>query len=261
VSNSIRLLKVATVAAVAFTGGNWAATAYSLHTRDTTIRHLVRQVGRLRDAQRSLSDSMSAIARRISALDASAKDLRRSASSAGPAGPRSKCEPRRLSPRLVRGVSDSSRESLSKCTSTAGAIRMSFKLNEGSYALCEFNLPGVGDLLRAGATLDMRFCVSAPISGQMNIWNGKPPYRRFLNLIGPGREAPAGCYTKRLSTGSWCFPEFDEVPKDCRGECGDLLQCPLAFADDFGLAVEWLSAPAVGSIEVTDLVYYDADCL
>lgn len=253
---SITFLRATIVATAAFSVGSWAATAHSLHARHVTMQHLIQQVDGLRDAQRALSAATDEITLRVSAMEDSAARFGGGTGWSVPKTPNTGCEPRRLSPGEVRR--SASPGTTGTCIGVGGAVRMSFVLEQSfSWGLCSFTLPGIHDLLDAGAILEVRYCAATPIPGMFNLWIGHFPSRQFasLSLGGNKTPIPAGCYAKRLGRNEWCFLSHHYPPKDCDNQCGRLPQCPID-GDELGLAVEGLSEAAHVEVEVTDFIVH-----
>lgn len=147
----------------------------------------------------------------------------------------------------------SAQTSLPVCTlQSDGSGRMVFTLptcGDGPYAACVFangvNLNAFDADNQAAGVLEVEFCISVRMSGELNLWYGAFPTRKKIELIGPAEVMNPGCSTvRRAPEQAVCHwtarPEWagdcggSDVPgedKSCRA-CGSQCNqgCPISFA-------------------------------
>jgi hypothetical protein len=69
--------------------------------------------------------------------------------------------------------------------------------------------------------LEVVFCVeSTNLQGGVNLWYGKDPLRKKLELVLRDEILPAGCYVRYFSPSQAVFPSWPGIPSSCAGQCG-----------------------------------------
>jgi hypothetical protein len=95
------------------------------------------------------------------------------------------------------------REAAPSCTRSGGVGTMQFTMNDcATYKACDFAQSANLNLFDASqsraAVLEVEFCVSKPVSGEINLWYGAFPARKLLALL-RADESMEGCRTVRFA--------------------------------------------------------------